>query len=153
MRRVLVTGSRDWRSYMTVASKIVEAMADITPIREGQYDYNDGDWVIVHGDCPTGADYFAEQFGRGSLYKTEPHPADWDNCVPTCKPGHRRKRWVKESQQWEEYCPSAGHRRNRVLVALGADICVAFIRNNSKGATHTADLAEKAGIPVRRYTA
>jgi hypothetical protein len=89
----------------------------------------DREITIVHGACPTGADQMAHEWARGFGATIEAHPADWVRL------GKR-----------------AGLARNAEMVQLGADICLAFIRDGSRGATHTADLAEKAGIPVRRWT-
>lgn len=88
--------------------------------------------VIVHGACRTGADAIASRWTRRHRaigLTEEAHPALW---------------------QW--HGNAAGPRRNAAMVNLGADLCLAFIRGGSPGATHTARLAERAGIPVRRWT-
>jgi hypothetical protein len=81
--------------------------------------------TIIHGGA-RGADYIADAFAKRMHFGTEKHEANW-----------------------EEFGKKAGYIRNQNMVDLGADICLAFIRNESRGATMCADLAEKAGIPVK----
>lgn len=121
--RILITGSRTW----TDETVVEEALAD-------QFVYaRDLDLIplVVSGACPSGADLLAERIT--TLYygwDVERHPADW---------GLHGKR--------------AGFIRNAEMVNLGADVCLAFIRDDSKGASHTADLAERAGIRTLRWIA
>ena len=126
--RILVTGSRDWEDVRTLRRALNDVLTELpspaVPV------------VVVHGDCPHGADRQASVWvrdaQRGPLFVVteEKHPANWQLN------GKR-----------------AGFIRNARMVNLGADLCLAFIRNGSRGASHTARLAEEAGIPVRRFTA
>lgn len=137
--RILVTGSRDWDDWRTITGALIQARRDLNP---------DAMPVVVHG-CARGADFLAAQAARKLGWEVEDHPADWHGpCRGTCPARDHRI-----GSQSGTICPAAGPYRNAEMVALGADVCLAFIRNGSKGATNCAGLAEKAGIPVRRFTA
>lgn len=115
--RILVTGSRDW----TNRELLYKVLGELTS--------NDVRHILVHGDCPTGADKMADE---------------WAACQPDI---------IVEKYRagWEVYGRRGGPIRNQYMVSLGADICVAFIKNKSRGATGTANLAEDRGIKVVRY--
>jgi hypothetical protein len=125
--RVLVTGSRDWEDRAAIDDFLTALAAANT--------FHNRTTVIVHGACPRGADQMADDWARwhanrSPLIEVERHRANWEIN------GKR-----------------AGFIRNQFMVNLGADVCLAFIRDGSRGASHTAALAEQAGIPVRRFTA
>jgi hypothetical protein len=84
--------------------------------------------VIVHGACPRGADAIADQWCQDTGVRVERWPADWRN-------GGR----------------GAGMMRNAEMVASRPAMCLAFIRDNSPGASQCAALADLTGIPVRRH--
>lgn len=129
--RILVTGSRTWDSPGRVAAAIDYTYAHLAPEDVSRV-------VVVHG-AAMGADMLAAQYVLehrdafevdGILIEDEPHPADW-----------------------KQHGKRAGFLRNAEMVRMGADACVAFIKDRSKGATHTADLADRAGIPTLRVLA
>lgn len=118
--RILVTGSRDWSDGPAVYQAIDQYAYEIGPTEQ---------LTIVHGDCPTGADRIAKQWAlehdsRG-VYE-EPHPALWDI----------------------DGYPQAGPMRNQRMVDLGADICLAFPLDGSRGTRDCMRRAKAAGIPV-----
>ncbi|QEQ93849.1 DprA-like DNA processing chain A [Streptomyces phage Maya] len=122
--RVLVTGSRDWSDR----DAVWDALDDILGAHQ--------ELTLVHGDCPTGADRYADDWALDiqmlygeDVVSIERHPADWN--------GPRKR--------------GAGFARNAEMVKLGADLCLAFIRNESNGATHCSELAEKAGIKTQIF--
>lgn len=129
--RVLVTGSRDWHAIGVVRRALNEVLA-VRP--------HDQPLVVVHGDCPTGADIMAKAWALTTF--TSACTDDWERVTEEAHPA-----------AWHLHGKAAGSIRNKAMVDKGADVCLAFIRNGSRGASHTARLAEEAGIPVRRWTA
>ena len=84
--------------------------------------------VLRHGAAGRGGDRFADMWAARHDVETKQVPADW-----------------------ERYGKPAGMIRNAEMVAAGADLCLAFIRDGSRGATHCASLAQAAGIPTRIF--
>lgn len=84
--------------------------------------------TVVHGGA-RGVDTLAGEIAAGFGCAVEVHRADW----------------VRHGR-------SAGHRRNASMVALGADLVLAFHLNGSPGTAHCMALARKAGIPVVEHT-
>lgn len=129
--RALVTGSRDWFDRGLVR-RVLDHIG---------HHYGFDGLVVVHGDCPTGADAFADEWAGDNAdlgVTVERHPA-----------------------QWKRHGYRAGPIRNAEMVALGADVCLAFLNrctrhpqqppHGSHGADGCLRLATEAGIPVRRY--
>lgn len=117
---------------LVTGSRLWTTPADIYKALD-EYLAADPNLIVVHGACRTGADAHADAWCRRMSVAVERHPARW------------RPHGI--------YNPQAGLVRNRAMVELGADVCLSFIRDGSRGASHCARLAEEAGIPVRRFTA
>jgi hypothetical protein len=126
--RILVTGSRDWTDrdavYRALNWACESYRLNFKPDRYGNTMPDPSKVTVVHGHCRTGADAIADDWCVSAFLEPERHPADWNG--PAGK--------------------GAGFARNAEMVASGVDLCLAFIKNNSKGATHAAQLAQKAGI-------
>ncbi|NEW49357.1 DUF2493 domain-containing protein [Nocardia cyriacigeorgica] len=121
-RRVLVTGSRSWPTPSQVWAELDEIRGLLHP----------GDTItVVHGGA-RGADTAAATWCKnradtpGADIVEERHPADWDQ--------HGR---------------AAGHIRNAEMVALGADICLAFANGDTPGTRGCVSAAARARIQLR----
>jgi hypothetical protein len=121
--RVIVTASRTWDR-----DDVVWACLDIIATEAAAV--GETHLVVVHG-CAEGGDKAADRWVRKGGHpldvRAERHPPNY------AKHG-RQATWI----------------RNREIVRRGADVCLAFIRDGSNGATGTADWAEAAEIPTRR---
>lgn len=131
--RVLVTGSRTWPS----PQHVVDAL--------GYYWELGGPLIVVHGDARDGADRYAREWClrmnggvMGQVVLEERHPADWSQGK------------------------GAGFARNREMVALGADVVLAYADlchkpycpatpHASHGVLDCVSRAKLAGLEVVRY--
>ena len=118
--RVLITGSRTWDDEETIRAALDAVAGSAAAAGFDRL-------TVVHGACPQGADAIADAWVRAHPAATaERHPANWQK--------HGR---------------GAGMVRNRAMVKRGADLVLAFIRDDSPGATQCADAAVEAGLILR----
>lgn len=122
--RVLVTGSRLGVEARTVWRELDDAY-------ENRFSGNR--LVVVQGGA-AGADSMAIAWAIGRATQ------GWDVTYET-----HRAFW----QQDGVFVPSAGHQRNQRMVDMGADLVLAFVHNNSAGASGCMRAAMKAGLEVR----
>lgn len=121
--RVLITGSRTWtgkraEARINIILSILAALCEVLGTK----------LTVVHGACPEGADAITDAWlvrHEDAGVHAERHPADWD-----------------------QYGKAAGPLRNSEMVTLGADLCIGFLREGSRGTSHTLALARSAGIPT-----
>lgn len=128
--KILITGSRNWPS----STFIFDTLLDLVSRAEKEFEYYGSvQFILIHGNA-IGADIQSANAARdlkklGFDIEIESYPANWT------KFGKR-----------------AGYIRNKEMVDLHPDVCLAFILDESRGATMCANLAEDAKIPTRRYT-
>lgn len=127
MYRILITGSRTWDDTEAIKRTIIHYAAKNTE--------DPKEVMVVHGACPKGADSLADSIATAYGMAVETHPANWNSRTDT-------------ESGLKVYDRGAGFARNKKMVELGADLCLAFIKDNSHGATHCAKLAKEAKIPT-----
>lgn len=130
MKRILVTGGRNYADIDMVETLLVGAAWRLGPCEPS-------DIVLTHGDCkrylengqfdPTrSADQLAAQVADRLGWTLDPKPVKKADYA----------RWGKR----------APLERNTTMVALGPDLCVVFPGGN--GTADCARKARKAGIPI-----
>lgn len=152
-----MTGSRTWHNGTLLHAKLEECRVACVA--------TDDILTVVHGGAMSGGDMYANGWARWhhanstNVGPVEVHPAHWEGpCRDKCWPGHRRQPTPETIRSrsglkpgWS-ICPRAGYYRNELMVSLGADLCLAFIADESRGASHCAQLAWEAGIKTVRFT-
>lgn len=131
--RILVTGSRNWNDRDTIREELTRIAHSV----------GYSAMLVVHGECPEGADFWANEWTIDLKVDCERHPAIW------------RPNGV--------YDPAAGFRRNAEMVDLGANLVLAFMRpcsdpkckrktrHTSHGATDTAHRSVVAGLSLQTW--
>lgn len=102
LRVIAITGSRDWTDDNAV-SEVIQMERAIAQTKKATL-------VVLHGDCPTGADAIAEAI-----------------C------GLRGIHSLKCPARWSALGKGAGPQRNNVMAALKPACCYAFPLPSSRG--------------------
>jgi hypothetical protein len=138
--RVLVTGSREWTDFDLVQQALDAALALLAvPLTEQDT------VTLCHGDA-RGLDQLAAVVAGGRGWKIEEHPARWNEHSADCPAWHL-------APVVQPTCKMAGHRRNGEMIALGADLVLAFPMGGeasgmSRGTWGCARAAKAAQLPT-----
>lgn len=95
--------------------------------------------VFIHGGCPDGkkdpdklsGDMVVDRWAKRNGFEVEDYPVT--------------------DEEWETLGLKAGPIRNKRMVGLGAELCLAFPIGDSKGTRGCASMAAKAGINTRVF--
>ncbi len=131
---VLVTGSREWDDVPTIRKAL----------RKISLEVGNNEVTLIHGGA-RGADRLAARAATDLGWKIVPVLAEWRSHSDECPAWHHE-------EMGQVFCPGAGFRRNIKMVDMEPDEVVAFIRDESSGATQCAKYAAGKGLPVTRYT-
>lgn len=138
---ILMTGSRSWNNVQ-VSADALSATLIMLGVTEKQA-------ALRHG-AARGADTLLARTAEGLGIATQAVPAQWDRHTEQCPP------WDRQNAT----CKLAGHRRNSIMIAAGANICLAFpthamslqpgedSKDTSRGTWDCATKAKDAGIPT-----
>lgn len=130
--RVIVTGCRDWLWPKLVEQELDQLYGDLDP---GET------LIVVHGDCPTGADNVAKKWVE---YQREVCIRSGDRCIPPEHEPHPYKR---------ELGKRGGPARNQEMAEDGADLCLAFWDGVSSGTLNMSTEATLHHILVKTIPA
>lgn len=138
--RVLVTGSREWVDFDLVDQALDAALALL------QVPLTMQDTMLLCHGAAKGLDSLAAVVAGSRGWKVEEHPASWNEHSVDCPSWH-------VSPVVQNTCKMAGHRRNHEMIALGADLVIAFPTGEeksglSKGTWGCARAARAAQLPT-----
>lgn len=138
--RVLVTGSRDFTEASLVDQCLDAALALLQMPLSMQSSV-----TLIHGAAP-GLDSIAGQVASRRDWAVGSHPAQWDKHTAACPAWH-------VTPEPKPTCKMAGHRRNHEMIALGADVVLAFplgieASGHSRGTWGCARAAMAAQLPT-----
>jgi hypothetical protein len=118
--RVIVCGSRDWEGILAE-----QRIADVMFVVEMLARVLNSPLQVVHGGCPTGADASVDRWAR-----------------------RRDHEVIVYEAQWATLGKAAGPARNAIMAQGGADLCIAFLRNNSRGTMNMVGWTRARRIPT-----
>jgi len=144
--RILMTGSLEWTDTQVASDALDAALILLGSVSAGS--------TLVHG-AAKGADKLVAAAATRQGFATEAHPAEWSKHTAACPD------WdLDRDNNGRVTCMLAGPRRNAEMVALGADLVLAFPthgyalapgetrKNTSRGTWDCAEAAKNAGLPV-----